>query len=79
MKQSNKFGIVIAAGFAVTIVALFFMSGIGETTTEPTDIRDEYECGAWSGYQCLDAESEWYGCNVQEKACYAYCQAGEAK
>lgn len=76
MKQANKFGIVIAAGLILTVIALFFMSGMGETTPEPADIRDEYDCGAWIGYQCMDPESQWYGCNVQERVCYAYCQAG---
>lgn len=35
---------------------------------------EEIKCNIWNNYQCLDENSSFYGCNIEEKVCYNYCQ-----
>lgn len=36
--------------------------------------EDDFDCDKWNGKQCIDSESEWYGCNVESKQCFNFCQ-----
>lgn len=40
--------------------------------TEEQEKNIRYDCEEWNNNQCLDAKSDYFGCEIEEKVCYNY-------
>ena len=40
--------------------------------TEEQEKNIRYDCEDWNNNQCLDAKSDHFGCEIEERVCYNY-------
>ena len=74
--------IKIMFGLLFTMVLLVFASAYLNLEATPeenmTPITEEqeknirYDCEDWNNNQCLDAKSDYFGCEIEERVCYNY-------